>query len=149
MSFVLECPLAYRWIDVNDENEKSYHHISSTQSTQDCAVRSAPHISKLSVKNVVLSSNFRTKAVHFKFSVRHLGFSALISRERISEHHQHRLPHTILINALSAEQTYAARSPVEPADFLVHTLECELQRHGAGTDTVVMFLAHCFHQPVN
>ena len=61
-------------IDLNDKNGKSYHHISSTQSTQDRAVRSAPHINKLSVKTAALSSNFRHKPSLIEFFCGHLGY---------------------------------------------------------------------------
>ena len=73
MSFVRQCLLDYHLIDLNDENEKSYHHISFTQSTQDCAVRSAPHIRRLSVKTAGLSNNSRGKTAHLSFSCGHLG----------------------------------------------------------------------------
>ena len=73
MSLVLQCLPGYRSIYLNDENEKSYHHISSTQSTQDRAVWSAPHISRLSVKTAGLSNNSRGKTAHLSFSCGHLG----------------------------------------------------------------------------
>ena len=147
MSFVLECLLGCRLIDLNDENEKSYHHISSTQSTQDCAVRSAPHITSLSVKTAVLSSNFRHKTALINFSSGHLGvFRLNFIKPSWLVRHQLPFSHTLLINVSSVEQTYAERSPAAPDAWTCHRFGFGLRVLARELGRVVMFQAHPHHQ---
>ena len=147
MSFVLECLLGCRLIDLNDENEKSYHHISSTQSTQDCAVRSAPHINGLSVKNAVLSSNFRNKTALINFSSGHLGvFRLNFIKPSWLVRHQLPFSHTLLINVSSVEQTYAAQSPAAPDALTCRRCESVPQVLVAGLGMEAMFQVPPHHQ---